>query len=82
MWLFPSISPKSCLIIVSCSGRHSSYVIGALENNASLPFEMTKLLALVQKDKWSWKRHRELITKMASEGRGKTTPVINVHHDI
>jgi hypothetical protein len=49
---------------------NSSYVIGALQADASLPFEIWKLRELVQMDGASWVRHREWILNVWSERKG------------
>ncbi|KAK2460873.1 hypothetical protein APHAL10511_007343 [Amanita phalloides] len=47
-----------------------SYVIGALQSDTKLPFDMEKLRQLVQMDAGSWERHREWILNTWSDGRG------------
>lgn len=49
---------------------NSSYVIGALQADSTLPFGMWKLRELVQMDGASWVRHREWILSTWAEGRG------------
>ena len=49
---------------------NSSYVIGALQADSTLPFSMRKLRALVQMDGPSWVRHREWILSAWAEGKG------------
>ena len=46
-----------------------SYVIGALQADSALPFEMKKLRELVQMDSGSWIRHREWVCRLWSERR-------------
>jgi hypothetical protein len=47
-------------------------VIGALESDPLLPFDMDRLMALVRMEAGSWSRHREWITRMDKAGRGKS----------
>ena len=47
-----------------------SYVIGALQADSTLPFEMWKLRGLVQMDGASWVRHREWMLSVWAEGKG------------
>jgi hypothetical protein len=44
--------------------RTSSYVIGALKSDPSLPFEMERLKALVQMEAGSWRRHQGWILEI------------------
>ena len=46
-----------------------SYVIGALQADSTLPFEMKKLRELVQMDAGSWIRHKEWVWHLWSERR-------------
>jgi hypothetical protein len=48
----------------------SSYIIGALQSDPSLPFDMDRLKALVQMEAGSWRRHRDWILEV---DRGVTT---------
>ncbi|KAF8625068.1 hypothetical protein AX15_005550 [Amanita polypyramis BW_CC] len=47
-----------------------SYVIGALQADSELPFDMEKLRELVQMDTGSWERHRDWILRTWGDGRG------------
>ncbi|RDB28236.1 Werner Syndrome-like exonuclease [Hypsizygus marmoreus] len=49
-----------------------SYIVGALQADPKLPFEMWKLRELVQSDGASWVRHREWILSVWGERRGTT----------
>ena len=57
-------------IDVDTDPSSSSYVIGALQLNSNLPFEMERLQELVKMDSGSRKRHKEWITTASKEGRG------------
>jgi hypothetical protein len=48
----------------------SSYVVGALQADSTLPFKISKLRELVQMDGASWVRHREWILRAWAEGKG------------
>ncbi|PFH48933.1 hypothetical protein AMATHDRAFT_64292 [Amanita thiersii Skay4041] len=52
------------------AGTVIGYIIGALQADPKLPFEMDKLRELVQLDIASWERHRDWIIRAWSEGRG------------
>jgi hypothetical protein len=41
---------------------YSSYVIGALQSDQRLPFDIQRLKELVQMEASSWQRHRGWIT--------------------
>ncbi|KIM92426.1 hypothetical protein PILCRDRAFT_810481 [Piloderma croceum F 1598] len=47
-----------------------SYVIGALQSDQRLPFDMRRLKELVQMEASSWRRHRGWITGAEAKGRG------------
>ncbi|KAL0946302.1 hypothetical protein HGRIS_012546 [Hohenbuehelia grisea] len=49
-----------------------SYVVGALQSDESLQFDMKKLCSLVQVEPKSWSHHRTWIVEAAQKGRGKT----------
>ena len=48
-------------------------MIGALQLNTKLPFEMEKLQELIKIDSGSRKRHKEWIATAIKEGRGVRT---------
>jgi hypothetical protein len=49
-----------------------SYVIGALQADPTLPFEMKRLRKLVQMESGSWERHRAWILKVGNEEKGRS----------
>jgi len=58
----------------SCGGSNAdedhmfrSYVIGALQVDSTLPFEMRRLRKLVQMESGSWERHRAWILKIGKD---------------
>ncbi|KAG2347036.1 ribonuclease H-like protein [Suillus weaverae] len=55
-------------------GTVISYVVGAIQADASLPFDMSKLLELVKMEAGSWSRHREWLMDAERSGRGRLVP--------
>ncbi|KIL66138.1 hypothetical protein M378DRAFT_432809 [Amanita muscaria Koide BX008] len=53
-----------------CTELDRGYVIGALQTDAKLPFDMDKLRVLVQMDGSSWERHHDWLLRVWREGRG------------
>lgn len=51
-----------------------SYVVGAIQADTSLPFDMSKLLELVKMEAGSWSRHREWLMDAERSGRGCPVP--------
>ncbi|KAG1763785.1 hypothetical protein EDD22DRAFT_885926 [Suillus occidentalis] len=51
-----------------------SYVVGAIQADRSLPFDMSKLLELVKMEAGSWSRHREWLMDAKRSGRGCPVP--------
>ena len=50
---------------------NSSYIVGALQADSTLPFDMRKLRELVQMNGASWIRHREwVLSAWAERGPG------------
>ncbi|KAG2366412.1 hypothetical protein BDR07DRAFT_1396459 [Suillus spraguei] len=47
-----------------------SYVVGAIQADTSLPFDMSKLLELVKMEAGSWSRHRAWLMDAERSGRG------------
>ncbi|KAG2057951.1 ribonuclease H-like protein [Suillus hirtellus] len=47
-----------------------SYVVGAIQADTSLPFNMSKLLELVKMEAGSWSRHRAWLMDAERSGRG------------
>lgn len=52
-----------------------SYVVGAIQADTSLPFNMSKLLELVKMEAGSWSRHREWLMDAERSGRGCPVPL-------
>ncbi|KAG0699052.1 hypothetical protein DFH29DRAFT_938237 [Suillus ampliporus] len=53
-----------------------SYVVGAIQADVSLPFDMSKLLELVKMEAGSWQRHRAWLMDAERSGRGCPVPLI------
>ncbi|OJA16521.1 hypothetical protein AZE42_00655 [Rhizopogon vesiculosus] len=51
-----------------------SYVVGAIQADTSLPFDMGKLLDLVRMEAASWQRHRAWLIDAERSGRGHAVP--------
>ncbi|KAG1888237.1 hypothetical protein F4604DRAFT_1083829 [Suillus subluteus] len=51
-----------------------SYVVGAIQADTSLPFDMSKLLELVKMEAGSWSRHRAWLMDAERSGRGCCVP--------
>ncbi|KAG2159454.1 uncharacterized protein EDB93DRAFT_1115831 [Suillus bovinus] len=51
-----------------------SYVVGAIQADTSLPFDMNKLLELVKMEAGSWSRHRAWLMATERSGRGCCVP--------
>jgi hypothetical protein len=51
-----------------------SYVVGAIQADTSLPFDMSKLLELVKMEAGSWSRHRAWLIDAEKSGRGYCAP--------
>ncbi|KAG2108521.1 ribonuclease H-like protein [Suillus discolor] len=51
-----------------------SYVVGAIQADTSLPFDMSKLLELVKMEAGSWSRHRAWLMDAERSGRGCCMP--------
>ncbi|KAG2134117.1 hypothetical protein DEU56DRAFT_888707 [Suillus clintonianus] len=51
-----------------------SYVVGAIQADTSLPFDMSKLLELVKMEAGSWQRHRAWLMDAERSGRGCAVP--------
>ncbi|KAG2133162.1 hypothetical protein BD769DRAFT_1572944 [Suillus cothurnatus] len=51
-----------------------SYVVGAIQADTSLPFDMSKLLELVKMEAGSWSRHRTWLMDAEKSGRGYCAP--------
>lgn len=54
------------------SHLNRSYVVGAIQADTSLPFDMSKLLELVRMEAGSWQRHRAWLVERS--GRGRAIP--------
>ncbi|KAG1861142.1 hypothetical protein DFJ58DRAFT_777819 [Suillus subalutaceus] len=52
-----------------------SYVVGAIQADTSLPFDMSKLLELVKMEAGSWSRHRAWLMDAERSGRGCCVPL-------
>ncbi|KAJ8587128.1 ribonuclease H-like protein [Rhizopogon salebrosus TDB-379] len=48
-----------------------SYVVGAIQADTSLPFDMSKLLDLVRMEAGSWQRHQTWLVDAERSGRGR-----------
>lgn len=55
--------------MLNCS-LNRSYVVGAIQADTSLPFNMSKLLELVKMEAGSWSRHRAWLMDTERSGRG------------
>jgi hypothetical protein len=53
------------------SNLNRSYVVGAIQADTSLPFDMSKLLDLVRMEAGSWQRHQTWLVDAERSGRGR-----------